>query len=60
MAEKHFKAIAEIISKVRKDYSGMSDNNIMSAITDIELHLNDYFKMVNDNFNEDKFLTACK
>ena len=57
MTKKNFVIIAGIIKNLRAEASGHSAE---SLLCEMEIKLNDYFKMINDNFSEDIFLKACK
>jgi predicted metal-dependent hydrolase len=57
MTKKHFKAIAEIISIVRKEYT---DNERRGVIADISIKLADYFENENPNFDRVRFFTALE
>ena len=58
MTKKHFKAIAEIISKTRADLINASQST--EELSDnIAIEFADYLESQNPLFNRGKFLSAC-
>ena len=55
MTKKHFIKIAEIIASNKAGYF----SNPLSQRIDLINKLSDYFKSINENFDRDKFSTAC-
>jgi len=55
MTKKHFKKIAEIIANNK----AVNFNNPLSQKINLINKLADYFKSINENFDQDKFSSAC-
>ena len=55
MTKKHFKKIAEIIANNK----AVNFNNPLSQKINLINKLADYFKSINENFDKDKFSSAC-
>ena len=55
MTKKHFKKIAEIIANNKAS----NFSNPLSQKIDLIDTLSNYFKTINENFDQDKFSSAC-
>jgi hypothetical protein len=55
MTKKHFKQIAEIIANNKAS----NFSNPLSQKIDLIDTLSNYFKTINENFDQDKFSSAC-
>jgi len=55
MTKKHFIKIAQIIANNK----AVNFNNPLSQKIDLINKLSDYFKSINENFDQDKFSSAC-
>lgn len=60
MTKKHYSAIAKIIKRATVFDDSMKSGDDLISKQEVTYALCDYFKSENVNFNEEKFIDACK